>query len=52
MHNDRDLPRMDERKTVDLCSQQQGGARCTRERGHDGQHECPMWNLIEPLRWD
>jgi hypothetical protein len=53
MHDDEELPRVSERKTVDLCSQQHDNrARCVRERGHDGQHECPMGQLPEPLRWD
>ena len=52
MQNDEEPVRMDERKTVDLCSQPHAGARCVRERGHDGQHECPLWYLVEPLRWD
>jgi hypothetical protein len=53
MQDDEELPRVNERKTVDLCSQQHGGGvRCVRERGHDGKHECPMWQHVEPLRWD
>jgi hypothetical protein len=53
-HNDPELPRIltDERKTVDLCGAEHSGARCVRERGHEGHHECPRWDRSEPLRWD
>lgn len=53
-HTDPELPRVltDERKTVDLCGHEEPGVRCVRERGHDGQHECPMWTRPEPYRWE
>jgi hypothetical protein len=41
-----------ERKTVDLCQAQYRDKRCMRHRGHAGQHECPVWNRSEPVRWD
>jgi hypothetical protein len=51
--NDPELSRIltDERKTVDLCAVDHKGARCVRERGHEGQHECPRYDHFEPLRW-
>jgi hypothetical protein len=51
---DPELPRKltDERKTVDLCGHEKAGARCVRERGHDGLHECPLWTSELPLRWE
>lgn len=27
------------KRTVELCGQEQGRMRCTRTKGHDGQHE-------------
>lgn len=52
--DDPELPRVltDERKTVDLCQHERDGARCSRKRGHDGQHESLAWNRAEPLRWE
>jgi hypothetical protein len=52
--DDPELPRVltDERKTIDLCRHERDGARCIRERGHEGHHESLLWNRIEPLRWD
>lgn len=41
-----------ERKTIDLCEAQHRDKRCMRHRGHAGQHECPVWNRSEPVRWD
>ena len=41
----------DERKTIDLCGEQHRGARCFRERGHAGQHECPLSNAQAVVRW-
>ena len=41
----------DERKTIELCLVEHRGIRCVRERGHQGHHECPRWNHVEPLRW-
>ena len=41
-----------EQKTVDLCAHEHAGLRCVRERGHDGQHECPVWNRSELARWE
>ena len=51
--NDPELPRVliDERKTVDLCGEEHAGARCVRERGHEGQHEAVVWTRPDPLRW-
>ena len=51
--NDPELPRAqsDERKTIDLCTIEHQGARCVRERGHGGQHECPRWDRSELMRW-
>ena len=40
-----------ERRTVDLCAHQIAKARCIREHGHDGMHECPVWYSDVPLRW-
>jgi hypothetical protein len=37
---DLEAPRGDERKTVDLCAEENRGVRCIRERGHAGQPEC------------
>lgn len=52
--NDPELPRVltDERKTVDLCGVEHHRARCVRERGHEGPHEAPRWDHVEPLRWE
>jgi hypothetical protein len=51
--NEPELPPVppDERKTVDLCGHEHQGARCIRDRGHDGLHESPRWDRSEPLRW-
>jgi hypothetical protein len=40
------------RKTVDLCGHEYAGARCTRQRGHDGQHACLYRAGAHWLRWD
>jgi hypothetical protein len=52
-HNDPELIRLyaNERKTVDLCGQQHGRARCVRTLGHEGLHEALAWDRSEPLRW-
>jgi hypothetical protein len=42
----------DERRTVDLCSQERDGARCTRHRGHAGPHECISWRDGKELSWE
>ena len=41
-----------EQKTVDLCGHEHAALRCVRERGHDGQHECPVWQRSELVRWE
>ena len=48
-----ELPRIltDDRKTIDLCNDEHRGARCTRERGHNGDHECPFWRGDQYLSW-
>jgi hypothetical protein len=37
------------RKTVELCGAENGRQRCTRNKGHDGQHEALA--LDGPLLW-
>ena len=41
-----------ERKATDLCGNEYVGARCIRQRGHEGRHECLYWQGTIPLRWD
>ena len=41
-----------ERKATDLCGNEYVGARCIRQRGHEGRHECMYWQGTIPLRWD
>jgi hypothetical protein len=37
------------KKTVELCGHEQDRMRCTRTKGHDGQHE--SLSLEGPSRW-
>lgn len=39
-------------KATDLCGNEYVGARCIRQRGHEGRHECLYWQGTIPLRWD
>lgn len=41
-----------ERKTTDLCGNEYIGAKCIRQRDHEGRHECLYWQGTIPLRWD
>ena len=40
-----------EESTTELCGHEYAGARCTRQREHDGQHECLYWRGARTLRW-
>ena len=45
------LLNIDKRKTTDLCHAEHEDARCTRARGHEGQHECLYYRGQHTLRW-
>ena len=42
------------RKTPDVCGNVYAGARCIKQRGHDGRHECVSraGEHQHALRWD
>lgn len=45
-------PQLDEEKTTELCSNEYAGTRCTRQRDHEGRHECLYLRGVQTLRWD
>ena len=45
-------PVTSERRTVELCGDElRRGVRCTRLRGHDGEHEGQPFDSAQPITW-
>ena len=48
--NDTEQPKIDERKTRELCGHEHGGLRCMRPKGHEREHEA--YTATRTLNWE